>query len=390
MRPGETRTQTLQRAMAEAGLDAFVLFDPDSIFYFGEVWDYLGMEFGRATLMVVPRQGRPTLITPFMESEMARRMTWLEGKEVVTWMDGVDGEWMKPLVKLIGKKSVKRVGIEWEKTHPSVHKVLASAEAGIEAVDSWRIISRMRMVKTPAEIQTMREAGEVAVAMVVAGKGAIAEGVPEYELALACIAGGTRKAGEILLRGKGKDPLDQFFSPTIYNLQVLQSGQHTCMVHRRSTIKPLRRGDGIYFCYCGIANFKGMKLGFDRMFFVKEAEDGWAHAHETAVKAQQTALQEVKPGAIAEDVNAAAVEIYKSGGYGASYRTGRGVGFSFLEEPQLKVGDRTRLEPGMTFAVDGGVTVAGKYGGRIGDSIVVTERGFEYLTPYPRGLAIVA
>ena len=97
----------------------------------------------------------------------------------------------------------------------------------------------------------------------------------------------------------------------------------------------------------------------------------------------------MRPGAIAEDVNAAAVEVYRSNGYGPSYRTGRAIGFSFLEEPQLKVGDRTLLQPGMAFAVDGGITVPGEFGARIGDSVVITDNGFEYLTGYPRELAVL-
>ena len=55
MRIGEKRTRELQRRMKDEGLDAFVLNDADSIFYFGEYWDYLGMDFGRATVMGVPR-----------------------------------------------------------------------------------------------------------------------------------------------------------------------------------------------------------------------------------------------------------------------------------------------------------------------------------------------
>jgi Xaa-Pro dipeptidase len=43
----------------------------------------------------------------------------------------------------------------------------------------------------------------------------------------------------------------------------------------------------------------------------------------------------------------------------------------------------------MTLAVDGGITIEGKLGGRIGDSIVVTEKGFKYLTPYPRDLKVL-
>jgi Xaa-Pro aminopeptidase len=385
MRIGEKRTKELQRRMKDEGLDAFVLNDADSIFYFAEYWDYLGMEFGRATVMVVPCEGEPHLITPLMESEMAGRMTWL-GK-VTPWMDGVDDEWRKPLLADLERKTVRRIGVEWDKTHPAVHRCLAQVGGRLE--DQWRIISRMRMVKTPEEIETMREAGQVAVAMLQGGREAIKLGAPEYEVALAVIAGGTRKAAEILEKQGTTDPQNIFHSPTIYNLQILNSGEHTCLVHRRSTVRRLAKGDPIYLCFCGVANFKGVKLGFDRQLYVGDAAKDQAKAYETTVKAQQTALKEIRAGAIAEDVNAAAVEVYRSGGYSPSYRTGRGIGFSFLEEPQLKVGDRTRLEAGMAFAVDGGITVQGRYGARIGDSIVVTKDGFEYLTDYPRALTVV-
>lgn len=383
MRVGEQRTRELQRRMKDDGLDAFVLNDADSIFYFGEVWDYLGMEFGRATMMVVPRDGEPILITPLMESEMAGRMTWLS--KVTPWMDGVDDEWRKPLLAALGQKGIDRVGVEWDKTHPAVHRCIASPKVE----DHWRIISKMRMVKTPEEIQTMREAGQVAVAMLKGGREAIRLGAPEYEVALAVIAGGTRKAAEILESQGTDDPQNIYHSPTIYNLQILNSGEHTCLVHRRSTVRKLAKGDPIYLCFCGVANFKGVKLGFDRQYYVGDVSKDEARAYETTVEAQQTALEQIKAGAIAEDVNAAAVEVYRSGGYSPSYRTGRGIGFSFLEEPQLKVGDRTRLEAGMAFAVDGGITVASKYGARIGDSIVVTKDGFEYLTDFPRGLTVL-
>ena len=58
-------------------------------------------------------------------------------------------------------------------------------------------------------------------------------------------------------------------------------------------------------------------------------------------------------------------------------------------EEVLKAGDKTILRPGMTFAVDGGISVDGVCGGRIGDSIVVTEDGCDYLTDYRRELLVV-
>ena len=88
-------------------------------------------------------------------------------------------------------------------------------------------------------------------------------------------------------------------------------------------------------------------------------------------------------------MHAAAEEVYRSAGYGSAYRTGRAIGYSFLEPPEIKASDGTRLEAGMTFAVDGGLGVPGRYGARIGDSIAVNETGFEYLTDYPRELAVL-
>ncbi len=377
------RVAELQRRMVDDAIDLFVVADPDSVYYLSGFCGYLGMEFDRATMVVVPRAGDPTLVTPAMEAEMARAMSWIA--DVREWTDGLDGEWTGHLANLAGHPASRAIAIEADKTHPRIVEVLRREAKQASIRDSTAILADLRMIKSPNEIAVMRQAGKVAVAMCQAGREALAVGVPEYEVALAVIGGGTRKAAEFL---DDSGP-DRFISPTIYNLQIMQSGRHTCMVHRRSTVKKLEKGDPIYFCFCGIANFKQFKLGFDREFFLGSVTDNHARVYETAVKAQQAALSMIRPGAIANEVHAAAEEVYLSAGFSPGYRTGRGIGYSFLEEPQLKRGDRTRIQAGMTFAVDGGITVPGDFGGRIGDSIVVTDHGFEYLTDYPRELTIV-
>jgi Xaa-Pro aminopeptidase len=62
---------------------------------------------------------------------------------------------------------------------------------------------------------------------------------------------------------------------------------------------------------------------------------------------------------------------------GVPYRTGRSIGVAYLEAPELKAGDMTVLQAGMTFAGDGGISIDGVTAGRIGDSIVVTDTGFD-------------
>ena len=377
------RTTEFQRRMADKAIDAALLTDPDSIYYLAGYWGYLGVEFGRPTALVVPREGPCTVVTPKMEAEMARRMTWIE--DVREWSDGAAGEWAGVLADILGRGKLPTLGIERQQIPPAISRFLAEECAAAKPVDVAGILGAMRMIKDPDEIAVMRQAGHVALAMAEAAEAAIAEDVPEYEVALAVIGGGTRKAAEFLT----EDEADRFVSPTIHNLQILQSGHDTCMVHRRSTVRRIRRGDPVYLCFCRIANFKQYKLGFDREFFVGAVSGEQARIYEVALGAQAAALGVIRPGVIAEDVNAAAEEVYRSAGFEAGYRTGRAIGCSFLEQPELKAGDKTVLRAGMTFAVDGGITVPGEFGARIGDSIVVTESGYEDLTPYPKDLRVL-
>lgn len=377
------RTQEFQRQIADRGIDLVLIHDADNIFYLSAYWGYLGMQFLRPTLLAVPSSGEPCIVTPNLEAEMCGRMTWI--KDIKQWADGVAGEWRDHLRPMLKSKGKLRLGVESFKMHPVIQHYLRTEFPEIEMIDIYDILGDMRMVKTPEEIEIMRQAGQVAVAMCEGGLSAIAEGVPEYEIALAIIAGGTRKAAEFL----PEEGPDRLFSPMIYNLPVLQSGgPDLSMVHRRATVRRVQRGESVYMCYCELTNFKGFKIGFDRQYWVGSVSDEEARLYEITLRAQQAALDTLCPGITAEEVNAASEDIYKQEGFGACYRTGRSIGYSLIENPQLKRGDKTVIQAGMTFAVDGAVSVEGVTGIRVGDSVVVTEDGFEYLTPFPKELRV--
>ena len=148
------------------------------------------------------------------------------------------------------------------------------------------------------------------------------------------------------------------------------------MVHRRASVKAYERFDPVYFCFCNMAQFKQYKLGFDRMFHIGDITDEAARVQQAAIDAQQAAIATIRPGIQAQDVALAANAVYAERGYETGYRTGRSIGVAYLEAPELKAGDKTVLQAGMTFAVDGGISVDGVTAGRIGDSIVVTKDGF--------------
>ncbi|MGB7206785.1 MAG: Xaa-Pro peptidase family protein [Anderseniella sp.] len=376
------RTDELQSRMKDVGLEIALITDESTIAYFAGFWGYLSVEFGRPTFLIIPANDAPIVVTPLMESEMVSAMTWVD--DVRTWEDAGENRWEKVLARTLGT-SHKTIGIERNGIPIIVRNWIDDQLTSVKLKDISALVGALRMIKSPLEVEVMKQAGHIAGAMMAAAHGALAEGAPEYEAALAVINAGTRKAAGFLT-AKG---WEQFVSPMIHNLQIMQSGRDTSMVHRRASVKELQRGDPVYFCFCNMAQFKQYKLGFDRMFHILEVSDKAAKIQQAAIDAQAAAVAAIRPGVTAESIAQAADVVYEERGYATGYRTGRSIGMAYLESPELKHGDKTILKPGMTFAVDGGISVDGELGGRIGDSIVVTETGCDYLTNYPRELMVV-
>jgi Xaa-Pro dipeptidase len=320
-----------------------------------------------------------------MESEMVSAMTWVE--TIVSWEDSGQRSWHRLLGAEIHKYLGDHPAAIWiEKPYiPAlVRNYFDETFSQTALPDISPILGAMRMIKSPLEIEVMRQAGHIAGAMMTAAHDSLRAGAHEYESALAVIDAGTRAAAGFLTASGW----ERFVSPMIHNLQILQSGRDSSMVHRRASVKAYDRGDPVYFCFCNMAQFKQYKLGFDRMFHIGAISPAASAVQQAAIDAQQAAIAAIRPGVAAEDIAAAANEIYQQRGYETGYRTGRSIGVAYLEAPELKAGDKTILQPGMTFAVDGGISIDGELAGRIGDSIVVTETGCDYLTHYRREIMV--
>ena len=367
--------------MSDSDIDIALITDEDSIYYFSGYHGYLYMDFGRPTLLVVSRGGDATIITPAMELDMARRMSWVE--DVRGWQDGLSGEWRAPLEGVLNALGSGKLGIDAAGAPPVVRAFVDASSASARVVDLGDVIADIRMIKSPEEIQLARHAGQVAQAMMEAGRRSIGEDVPEYEVAISTMTAGTRKAAELLEAHYD----DELMSPNAHFLQIMASGRDTTMPHHRATTKRLKRGEPVFLCFCGMTNFRRFKLGFDRMFWVGEVGDPrQKEIYEVAVSSQRAALDAVRPGVTAEEVHAAYAQVIQSAGYEFPFRCGRATGSSFLERPQITFGDKTELRSGMILAVDGSVNVPGHFRAQVGDSIVVTERGYEPLTSYANAI----
>jgi Xaa-Pro aminopeptidase len=113
--------------------------------------------------------------------------------------------------------------------------------------------------------------------------------------------------------------------------------------------------------------------------------------YQAVKQAQQAAVDAVKPGVEVGDVDRAARKSLQNSGLAKyfTHSTGHGVGLEIHEAPRLAAGQSEVLQAGMVITVEPGVYVPGKWGVRIEDMIVVTERGCEVLTPTSKELVTI-
>ena len=104
--------------------------------------------------------------------------------------------------------------------------------------------------------------------------------------------------------------------------------------------------------------------------------------YEIVREAQAAAIKAVRAGVRACDVDFAARDFIAKQGYGEAFfhSTGHGVGLDIHELPLISPRDETVLQEGMVFSVEPGIYLAGEFGVRIEDVVVVTAGGCEILS----------
>ena len=371
------RLTLFQNTLAEKNIDLALITDEDNVYYLTGYYDYLHMEFGRPTILVVPQNGPVVLITPTIDLNAAQSAAQVD--RIAPWNDGMGNEWREELPKAI--RNTTTIAVEPDHMPPMVRAYVSEVIDTQRLGNATALLSAMRMIKSPEELQLARHAGEVATAMMLAGQGAIADGVPEFEVAIATSQAGTRKAADLLTRHYA----DTDMSPNTHFLQIMASGESIIKTHHRASTRIMHKGDPVFLCFCGMTNFHRFKLGFDRTFWIGDAPKDQIAVYEVAVASQKAALNALRPGVTAESIHAEYANVIQEAGYDYPFRCGRATGFSFLETPQLVTGDKTIIQPGMVLAIDGSVSVE-TFRAQVGDSVIVTKDGWEPLTQHSKAV----
>jgi len=167
---------------------------------------------------------------------------------------------------------------------------------------------------------------------------------------------------------------------------IVASGVRSSLPHGRAANAALARR-GFLTLDFGVI-LKGYCSDMTRTVFLGKPKAGERQAYHSVLEAQQAAVAAVGAGVRCEDVDEAARGVLRREGLAEafSHSTGHGVGLEIHEPPRIGSGQTARLLPGMVITIEPGVYLAGQFGIRIEDMVVVTRTGRQVLTPAPKAL----
>ena len=132
----------------------------------------------------------------------------------------------------------------------------------------------------------------------------------------------------------------------------------------------------------------GYASDYTRTFATGPLDDEAKEAYQTVLLAQQAALDGIRAGLSGVDADALARTVIDESPFAGAmgHGLGHGLGLDVHEEPRLSTESDSVLVPGNVVTVEPGVYLAGRFGIRIEDDVVVTEDGIENLTGFRKDL----
>jgi D-alanyl-D-alanine dipeptidase len=306
----------------------------------------------RLTLLVLSADREPALLVPALERGDAEAAEGAASLSIADWADGSDPyEAARALMRPDGQFGVSDSA--WALHLLGLQRALPDSR--------YRALTEclpmMRAVKDASELARLAAAGAAADAVyeeIIRGRFA---GRVETDVAADLAR---------LLREHGHEQVD---------FTVVGSGPNGANPHHEAGDRVIEPGDAV------VLDFGGLMSGYGsdttRTVSVGPPAPEVREVHEVVRRAQQAAVEAVRPGLTCQDIDRVARKVITEAGYGERFihRTGHGIGVTTHEPPYIIEGEHQQLVPGMCFSVEPGIYLSGQFGVRIEDIVTVTDDG---------------
>jgi Xaa-Pro aminopeptidase len=366
--PASVYAARLERAAAlaaEAGIDAVIVGPgPDLRYLLGVEGDTIE----RLTSLVLGPGFEPTIVVPRME--LAKVRDTAAGELSVRIADWVDGE--DPYALVVDALPAAGGRIAVSDALPALHVIPIGDRVDARLELATPVLREGRMIKDADEVAELRRAGDAIDAVHRRVADWLRAGRTEREVA-ADIAEA--------IRAEGHETVE---------FVIVGSGLNGADPHHEVSDRVIEDGD-VVVVDIGGAVPSGYNSDSTRTYVVGSPTAEQAERIAVLVRAQQAAVDAVRPGVTAHEVDAAARQVLADAGLGEAFlhRTGHGIGVSVHEEPYIAPGNDLPLREGMAFSIEPGIYFPGEWGARIEDIVVVTSDGCVRLNNAPHALASV-
>ncbi len=354
--------------------DVLLVFTPENVNY---LTGYETIGYSSFLCLIVPAEGSLQMVVRDMELEVARTTTWVDS--FVTVADNEDA--VERTVEALSEAGLASGTIAMELTSPFLTVATYQRLVGRLGEDRCRgrsgLVERGRRIKSPAEIEFIREACGFAEDGMRAAVDAVAAGISENKISAAAYEAMVGGGSDFL----ASDP-------------IVTSGWRSGVAHTTFGGRTVAPGDTVL-----------IELGACRRRYfgalMRTVSVGTPTAEVRQVadileEALGAAIDAIRPGASSSEVDAACRDVIARNGYGDSFRkrTGYSMGVAFAPDwgeghiVSLRKDDETELEPGMVFHMPPAIRQYRQFGVGLSESVLVTAQGCEVLTSFPRRLLI--
>lgn len=365
--PGEmaTRLARVRARMAHEGLDRYVAFSPDNVFY---LTNFANFVHERPFVLVLAPDGPPRFVVPKLEVPHVRTRA-IGDVDIIAYAEfpAPPGQtWQDALFPLLA--GARRVGVE------SVCPLqIAEAVPGERVCTD--VIDDVRLRKSEYEIGRITYGCELlskthAHLLATARPGrALPQVAPEL-------------SGMMLMAVLRDDPRTNMLATRLTAVFQPPSVSHDPHNFTNIAMAMEPGGPHVSVLNC-VVNGYGAEI--ERTFFLGHVPAAARKPFEVMLEARRLAFELTIPGNVMGEVDRRVTSVFAKAGYAEHllHRTGHGIGVTGHEGPFLADGDERVIEPGMVFTIEPGVYLPGIGGFRHSDTVLTTDTGNITLTTAP-------
>jgi Xaa-Pro aminopeptidase len=282
------------------------------------------------------------------------------------------GPLLVEVAKWIKRLGAKKLAFESGRISFESYDFLNRELGGVKLVGVSSAIERIRMLKSPSELGTIKAAVELNSAALEQALSIFQPSITETDLAAEI---------EYRMRHLGAD------GPSFDT--IVAGGEHSALPHAHPG--PSAIGSNQLLLIDMGATLAGYTSDMTRTLGVGQLPAKARRVYKAVLESQLAAIDAVRSGVRSSSVDGAARKVLKGHGFDKFFvhSTGHGLGLEIHEMPRIGRKDPTILRAGMAITIEPGVYLEGFGGVRIEDTVVVTEKGCQILTPTPKELMVL-